>query len=58
MKLNNGETNVGVQYTIDDDHVVYMKTVAKFDQFKLEELQKEFSELFKLTGNLYAFGDK
>lgn len=58
MKHADGNTTVGIEYTVEGFPATFMKSIAKFPQFNLDTLQKEFESLFQLTGNLYAFGEK
>ena len=53
-KRADGNTFVGVHYTMGEDPTPYNMS-TKFPQFELDKLQKEFPDLFKLTGNLYIF---
>ena len=58
MNHTDSKTTVGVEYTLEGDKSCYMASVAEYPAFNLERLREEFPVLFKLTGNLYAFGEK
>ena len=56
MSHKNSQTTVGVMYILSGDKGSYIGTVAKYSKLDIKQLEKDFPSLFKLTGNLYAFG--
>jgi len=58
MNHKDSKACVGVMYTLEGDKYSHMATVAEYPQLDIKKLEKDFPELFKLTGTLYAFGEE
>lgn len=58
MNHKDSKTCVGVMYTLQGERSVYMRSIAEYPKLDIEKLEKDFPGLFKLTGNLSAFGEE
>ena len=58
MSHKDSKTCVGVMYTLQGERSVYSKSIAEYPVLDIEILEKDFPSLFKLTGNLSAFGEE
>lgn len=50
-----GNTSVEAMFTVEGELGIFTASIAVYPEFDLEKLQKEFPNLFKLTGSLCAF---
>lgn len=58
MSHKDSKTCVGVTFTFEGNKGYYIGILKEYSELNIEILEKDFPELFKLTGNLFALWEE